>query len=187
MHFKDARQHPAQDRACCTHAEGHPRFPDLRPIGTPDSRSRPHRETGVLCFPVPAKPGNGDSLPASRHPRFPASPFPGNRNWSWGFPGLVTRRVSRVPLRVGKLPCQARPADANLKCMGCQWRADWDGASLNVQPSYPKSGPGRDRSTGRIRLSAGASVGPQGGATRDSGAALNTQPQCQRELQRWMD
>ena len=43
--MKDSRQHPAQDRACCTHTARHPRFLDLRPIGAPGR------------FPFPAKSG----------------------------------------------------------------------------------------------------------------------------------
>ena len=83
-HLKDSRQHPAQDRACCTHTEGHPRFPDLRPIRAP--------------FPVPGRIGNGGKLADSRfRPNRETgipSPFPcqiGNRgNGNWGFPGLAT-------------------------------------------------------------------------------------------------
>ncbi len=85
LHLKDSRQHPAQDRACCTHTAGYPRFPGLRPIGAPgDSR-------------FPAESGNG-GFPDSRIPADRAreseipSPFPGqigNRgNGNWGFPGL---------------------------------------------------------------------------------------------------
>ena len=43
---------------------GYPRFPDLRPIGTPIPDSRPNRETGD--FPISAESGIGDSLPDSR-------------------------------------------------------------------------------------------------------------------------
>jgi hypothetical protein len=32
----------------------------------PDSRSRPNRESGIPCFPIPAKSGIGDSFPDSR-------------------------------------------------------------------------------------------------------------------------
>ena len=77
------RQHSAQDRGCCTHTEGYPRFPDLRPIGTP--------------IPVPGTIGNRgfpvSRFRPSRESGIP-SPFPGqigNRgNGDWGFPGLLT-------------------------------------------------------------------------------------------------
>ena len=91
LHLKDFRQHPAQDRACCTHTAtaGYPRFPDLRPIGAPIPVSRPNRETGD--FPIPDSRPIG---PADRESEVP-SPFPGqigNRgNGNWGFPGLDLR------------------------------------------------------------------------------------------------
>jgi hypothetical protein len=66
-HLRDSRQHPAQDRAWCTHTEGYPRFPDLRRIGTPIPDSRPNRESGILCVPIPGPIGNR-GFP----PRFPA-------------------------------------------------------------------------------------------------------------------
>ena len=82
-HFKDSRQHPAQDRGCCTHTEGYPRFPDLRPIGTPIPSPVPGR-IGKRGFPIPDSGRVGNR-------GFP-SPFPGqigNRgNGNWGFPGL---------------------------------------------------------------------------------------------------
>ena len=37
---------------------GYPRFPDLRPIGTPIPDSRPNRESGIPCFPIPGQIGN---------------------------------------------------------------------------------------------------------------------------------
>jgi hypothetical protein len=66
-HFKDSRQHPAQDRTCCTHTDGYPRFPDLRPIGTPIPDSRPNREMGDFPIPDSGRVGNR-GFP----PRFPA-------------------------------------------------------------------------------------------------------------------
>ena len=104
-HFRDslARQHPAQDRACCPHTEGHPRFPDLRPIGTP--------------IPVPDRIGKrGFAIPDSGrvgNRGFP-SPIPGqigNRgNGNRGFPGL------RAP--PAAIHCQVAPplADGNCQC-----------------------------------------------------------------------
>jgi hypothetical protein len=56
--LKDSRQHPAQNRACCTHTAGYSRFSDLRPIGTPIPVSRPNRETGDFPIPVPGRVGN---------------------------------------------------------------------------------------------------------------------------------
>ncbi len=80
----------SQDRACCTHTEGYPRFPipDFRPIGAPfpvpgrigkrglpDSRFRPNRESGVTVpAPFPDQIGNG-------------------RNGKWGIPGRTARRA----------------------------------------------------------------------------------------------
>jgi hypothetical protein len=65
--LRDSRQHPAQDRASCTHTAGYPRFPDLRPIGARIPDSRPNRETGDFPIPVPGRVGN-PKFP----PRFPA-------------------------------------------------------------------------------------------------------------------
>ena len=61
---------------------GYPRFPDLRPIGTPIPDSRPNRETGDFPIPDFGRIGNRGFPP----------PIPGqigNRgNGNWGFPGL---------------------------------------------------------------------------------------------------
>jgi hypothetical protein len=74
-HLTDSRQHPTQDRACCTHTAGYdPRFPDSRPIGTPVPVPGPRfpfpgriGERGISRFPFPAaESGIGNSLPVSK-------------------------------------------------------------------------------------------------------------------------
>jgi hypothetical protein len=60
-HFKDSRQHPAQDRACCTHTKGIPdfKFPICSESGNPPSPDS--GRIGNRGFPprFPAKSGIG--------------------------------------------------------------------------------------------------------------------------------
>jgi hypothetical protein len=62
LHLKESRQHPAQDRACCTHTRrvSHPRFPA-------GDKFAANRETGDFPIPDSGRVGNR-GLPA----RFPA-------------------------------------------------------------------------------------------------------------------
>ena len=68
-HLKDFRQHPAQDRACCTHTAGYPpaisRFAARANRGPRAvSRSRPESGNGGFPdsrFPIPAESGIGDA------------------------------------------------------------------------------------------------------------------------------
>ncbi len=87
-----ARRPPAQDRACCTHTAGYPRFPDLRPIGAPIPVSRPNRETGDFPIPVPGRSGIGNSLPVSRPNR-----ESGERELGISGSGPRGRRLSAAP------------------------------------------------------------------------------------------
>jgi hypothetical protein len=94
-HLRDSRQHPAHDRACCTHTAGYyPRCPDLRPIGTPIQVPVPGRigtrKRGISRFPFPAESGIGNSLPVSRPNR-----ESGDGNCQWGFPGVKAQISSR--------------------------------------------------------------------------------------------
>ena len=137
-HLKDLRQHPAQDRACCTHTAGYPRFPDLRPIGTPIPVSRPNRETGDFPISVPGRSGLGigNSLPVSRPNRESVipSPFPGqigNRgNGNWGFPGLFA-----APADPGG---PFRPAH-QTRSTASQWtfNSGWHGGGAQCQSPGP--------------------------------------------------
>jgi hypothetical protein len=112
-HLKDSRQHPAQDRACCTHTAGYyPRCPDLRPIGTPvpvPGRIG-KRPGGISRFPFPAESGIGNSLPVSR-------PI-GNRgdgNCQWGFPGPSGRRPRSKVVTDLRLPLKAQVSSRSGK------------------------------------------------------------------------
>jgi len=143
--LKDLRQHSAQDRGCCTHTEGYPRFPDLRPIGTP--------------IPVPGRIGKrGFPIPDSGrvgNRGFP-SPFPGqigNRgNGNWGFPGLCCR-PRRSPNR------QVLPrASAGLS---------HDGSARCRQPrSIPRIAPPRARAADHAECHAPRSQRPGARAAR---------------------
>jgi hypothetical protein len=71
---------------------GYPRFPDLRPIGTPIPVSRPKRETGDFPIPVPGRVGNR-KFPL----RFPAKSGRFRGNGNRGLPGQLPPRGHGKP------------------------------------------------------------------------------------------
>jgi hypothetical protein len=99
-----------QPTRSCTHIAGYPRFPDLRPIGTPIPVSRPKRETAR--FPIPdsgtGPSGIGSSLPVSRPNRESGERELGISG-SEGLPLRLRRPANSESLRQGGLQCHYKP------------------------------------------------------------------------------